>query len=115
LGLPVVPEVKTMKAGVSGVASNGAGSGWGEAALTTLRGTPGASPSIAGSPRMISASSTSAGRDISRMCSSSLRPNCEFCKTGIAPIHTQARNAAANSTELVMRYRTLSPGLTPNW
>ncbi len=46
------------------------------------------------------------------MCSNSLRPSCEFCSTGTAPSQMQARNAAANSTELVIRNTTLSSGFT---
>ena len=56
---------------------------------------------------------TAVGSQSAMMCSSSLWPNCEFCSTGIAPIQMAARNAAANSAELVMRRRILSPACTP--
>ena len=47
------------------------------------------------------------------MWSSSLRPNCEFCSTGIAPIQMTARNAAANSVELSHAQKNFVAGRRP--
>jgi hypothetical protein len=68
---------------------------------------------VAGSPAKFSDTRSAIGSQSAMMCSSSLRPNCEFCSTGIAPIQMAARNAAAKSAELSIRRSILSDGRTP--
>ena len=114
-GSPVVPEVKTISASVSGVTC-GRGSGSAFRAGSTSDSTVSTGSSRRPAAFIVG---SDARTSLDRVCSASLRTSSSVLRTStgtaMPSAHSSPRKASAHSGRFTAQISTRSPGSTPRW